>query len=64
MTMVDYLLWILGFLGVVIIYGGVGAVRYVSKAEVSESMQTVIKTLGVVISAAAMILLYKMGRLI
>ena len=64
MTSVDIILWILAFLGVAIIYGGIGAVKSLTKAEVSESMQIVIKTLGVVISAAAMIVLFKMNRLI
>ena len=64
MSTIDLVLWILAFLGVVIIYGGNSVVRVVTKAEVSSTMQIVVKTVGIVLSAVAMILLHKLGRLI
>ena len=57
-------LWIAAFLGVAVIYLGDKAVKLVTKKDVSANMEMLIKGIGTVISAAAMIILYTTGRLI
>ena len=58
------LLWVTAFLGVAVIYLGDKAVKLVTKNEVSVTAEMLIKGLGTVLSAVAMLLLYTTGRLI
>ena len=55
------LLWILAFVGVGIIYGGEKLMAIFLKSEPSEKTVTLIKLIGVLLSAAAMILLWTTG---
>ncbi|MBR5586656.1 MAG: hypothetical protein IKW02_01705 [Clostridia bacterium] len=55
------LLWILAFLGVGIIYGSEKLMQILPKLEPSEKTVTLIKLVGVLLSAAALVLLWTTG---
>ena len=63
MTAIDWILWILAFLGVAVIYGG-KRVYELSGKKASEAIDIAIRSVGIAISAAAVIILYTTGRLI
>lgn len=55
------LLWILAFLGVIIIYGSEKLMEIIPKLEPSEKTVTLLKLVGVLLSAAALVLLWTTG---
>ncbi len=57
------LLWILAFLGIIIIYGAPKIVKLFKKTEENEKTENLIKLIGVLLSAAAMVLLWTTGAL-
>ena len=59
----EILLWILAFLGIVIIYGGAWALKLILKATASRKTITLVKLVGVLLSAASLVLLWQMGLL-
>ena len=58
------LLWVLAFLGVILIYGGAGIIKLVKKSIPSTKTENLIKLVGVLISAAALVMLYVTGSFI
>lgn len=64
MTAADYILWVTAFIGIAVIYGGKRVYEKVSGAKASPAADIAIRFAGIVISAAAMIILYKTGKLI
>lgn len=59
-----YVLWIAAFVGVAVIYFGERVVNFIGKTHISSGKSLLIRFIGVVIAAAAMVVLYKTGRLI
>lgn len=59
-----YVLWIAAFIGVAVIYFGERIVKLIGKTDISPNKSMVIRGIGVIIAAAAMVILYKTGRLI
>lgn len=59
-----YLLWIAAFVGVAVIYFGERIVNFIGKTQISANNSMLIRGIGVVIAAAAMVILYKTGNLI
>lgn len=57
------LLWVLAFLGIAIIYGARKIVRLLKKSEENEKTENLVKLIGVLLSAAAMVLLWTTGAL-
>ena len=57
------LLWILAFLGIIIIYGAPKIVGLLKKSEENEKTENLVKLIGVLLSAAAMVLLWTTGAL-
>ena len=55
------LLWILAFLGVIIIYGSEKLMEIIPKLEPSEKTVTLLKLVGVLLSAVALVLLWTTG---
>ncbi len=63
MTAINCILWILAFLGVAVIYFGGRVLRLCGK-EVTSAVDIAVRSIGILISAAAMIILYTSGGLI
>ncbi len=59
----NYILWILAFLGVAVIYFGKRVFELAGK-NVSEKGEIALRSVGMVISAVAMVILYMTGKLI
>ncbi len=57
------LLWILAFLGIALIYGAAKIVKLAKKTEENEKTENLVKLIGVLLSAAAMVLLWTTGSL-
>lgn len=57
-------LWIAAFVGVAVIYFGERIAKFIIKADISPNKSMLIRGIGIIIAAAAMIILYKTGRLI
>lgn len=57
------LLWILAFLGIIVIYGARKIVSLIKKSEENEKTENLVKLIGVLLSAAAMVLLWTTGAL-
>ena len=55
------LLWILAFIGVVLIYGGDKLIKKISKSEEVSKTEFLVKLIGVLVSAAALVALYVTG---
>lgn len=55
------LLWVFAFLGVALIYGGSKLVRIISNSDNNSKTDTLIKVVGVLVSAASLIALYITG---
>ncbi len=55
------ILWVLAFLGVAIIYGGDKLMRFIVKSEYTAKTGFLVKLIGVLLSAAALIVLYVTG---
>ena len=54
-------LWILAFVGVILIYGGDKIIKKISKSEESSKTEFLVKLIGVLLSAAALVGLYVTG---
>lgn len=59
-----YVLWIAAFAGVAVIYFGERIVNFIGKTQVSPNKSILIRSVGIVMAAVAMIILYKTGNLI
>lgn len=57
------LFWVLAFLGIIIIYGAGKIVSLLRKSEETEKTENLVKLIGVLLSAAAMVLLWTTGSL-
>ena len=57
------LFWFLAFLGIAVIYGAKKIVSLLKKSEENEKTENLVKLIGVLLSAAAMILLWTTGSL-
>ena len=57
------LLWILAFIGIAVIYGAPKIAGLLKKSEETEKTENLIKLIGVLLSAAAMVLLWMTGAL-
>lgn len=57
-------LWILAFLGIILIYSSKGIVRLAHISEKSEAAVIAVKFIGIAVSVIAMLLLYKFKMLI
>ena len=57
----NILYWIIAFIGVALMYGGGKIFRLIKKVEASNKTENLIKLIGVLISSAALILLYISG---
>ena len=57
----NILLWILAFIGVALIYGGDAIIKKIIKSEESSKTEFLVKLVGVLLSAAALIGLYVTG---
>ena len=55
------LLWVIAFVGVGIIYGGEKLMQIIPKLEPSEKTVNLVKLIGVLLSAAALVLLWTTG---
>ena len=55
------LLWVLAFVGVAAIYGGDKLIKKICKSEETSKTEFLVKLVGVLISAAALIGLYVTG---
>ncbi len=63
MVLTAFILWFFAFLGIAVIYGGPKIFAAIFKKEFSERTNNLIKLVGVLFSAAAMVLLYTTGLL-
>lgn len=61
MNIMTILYWVLAFIGVALICGGGKLLRLIKKDDVSEKTENLIKTVGVLLSAAALVMLYISG---
>lgn len=57
----NILLWGLAFIGVILIYGGDKIIKKIIKSEESSKTEFLVKLIGVLLSAAALIGLYVTG---
>lgn len=57
----NILLWVLAFVGVILIYGGDKIIKKIGKSKEGSKTEFLIKLVGVLISAAALIALYVTG---
>lgn len=55
------LYWVIAFIGVVLMYGGGKIYRLVKKTDVPEKTELLIKIIGILLSIAALVVLYMTG---
>ena len=55
------LYWALAFLGIALIYGGKNLFHLIKKTEANEKTENLIKLVGVLLSVAALVMLYMTG---
>lgn len=55
------LYWVVAFIGVALMYGGGKIYRLIKKTDATEKTENLVKIIGVLISIAALVMLYMTG---